>query len=72
MFNILDKKFSNDLLDIFVQTTVQQKFNKYLQKYKPDFIICTFPNWPIFIKNYISKYKKTFKTAIVVTDSIEI
>lgn len=50
----------------------QKKFNKFVDNYLPDYIICTFPNWPIFINNYLLTRKKYFKTAEIITDAIEI
>jgi processive 1,2-diacylglycerol beta-glucosyltransferase len=71
-FNLLDQEFTNEILDIIFKSIYQKKFNEIVMDFKPDFIICTFPNWPALIRNYCKVNKKTFKTWVVVTDAIEI
>ncbi|MDD2487180.1 MAG: hypothetical protein PHS92_02340 [Candidatus Gracilibacteria bacterium] len=71
-FNLLDQEFTNELLDIIFKSIYQKKFNEIVDSFNPDYIICTFPNWPAFIRNYCKTNEKTFRTAVIVTDSIEI
>ncbi len=71
-FNLLDNEFTNEVLEIYLKNAFQKKFSEYINKYKPNYIIITFPNWPVFIKNYLAKHKKTFKSWMIITDSIEI
>ncbi|MDD4530402.1 MAG: hypothetical protein PHO80_02530 [Candidatus Gracilibacteria bacterium] len=69
---IIDKKITNSLIDLNLQITTQKKFNKEIEKYKPNYIICTFPLWPLLIKNYLKNHKKTFKVGVIATDTLNI
>lgn len=71
-FTLLDQQFTNEILDLIFKSVYQKKFNEFLLKSNPDYIINTFPNWPIFLKNYCKIYGKTFKTWTIITDAIEI
>ncbi|EKE28630.1 MAG: Monogalactosyldiacylglycerol synthase [uncultured bacterium (gcode 4)] len=71
-FTLLDQQFTNEILNMIFKSIYQKKFNKFVDNYLPDYIICTFPNWPIFINNYLLTRKKYFKTAEIITDAIEI
>lgn len=71
-FNILDTEITNELLNLIFKSIYQKSFNCLIQKFNPDYVICTFPNWPIFLKNYLSKQEKTFRIWVIVTDAIEI
>lgn len=71
-FNLLDQEFTNELLNLLFKSVYQKKFNEIIDEFNPDYVICTFPNWPVFIRNYTLKNKKTFKSAVIITDSIEI
>lgn len=71
-FNVLGKEIVNDMIDLYCKSFSQKWFDKMLTDYNPDYIICTFPIWQYFIKNYIKKHKKTFKVWVVITDAIEV
>ena len=71
-FTLLDQQFTNEILDIIFKSVYQKKFDEIVDSYQPNNIICTFPNWPIFIKNYLKKRTKKFKIGVVITDAIEI
>jgi len=59
-FNLLDQEFTNELLNLLFKSVYQKKFNEIISEFRPDYVICTFPNWPVFIRNYALKNKKTF------------
>lgn len=71
-FTLLDQQFTNEILNIIFKSIYQKEFNDIVNNIKPDYIICTFPNWPIFINNYCNLYGKKFTTCSIITDAIEI
>lgn len=71
-FTLLDQQFTNEILDIIFKSIYQNKFNQFLEECNPDYIICTFPNWPIFLNNYYKTHKKIAKIWVIITDAIEI
>jgi len=71
-FTLLDQQFTNEILNIIFKSIYQKEFNDIVNDIKPDYIICTFPNWPIFINNYCNLYGKKFTTCSIITDAIEI
>lgn len=71
-FNMLDKQITNEILNVIFKSIYQKHFNELMDEFHPDYVICTFPNWPIFLNNYINFRRKYFKTAVIITDAIEI
>lgn len=69
---LFEIKLYQKLFWIYINLFYQKSFDKILQEYKPDYIINLFPDWIKFLKNYFLKFKKTSKTATIITDAINI
>lgn len=71
-FNIFDDAIVKRFLYGIKYPVFQSRFDKFINTYNPDLVISVFPFWQGFIKHYLKKYEKTFKTGVFITDSIKI
>ncbi len=71
-FNIIDDATVKRFLYGIKYPIFQSRFDDFVQTYEPDVVLSVFPFWQGFIKHYLKKYEKTFKTGVFITDSINI
>lgn len=68
-FDMLDTRFVNAALDLMVKGLPHDDFDRIIDAFSPDYVVATFPHWPIFLKDYERRKGKKFKSGVVVTDA---
>lgn len=68
-FDLLDTRFANAALDLLVKGLPHNAFDRVMDASRPDFVVATYPHWPVFLKDYARRKGKNFKAGVVVTDA---
>lgn len=71
-FNIFDDNTVKRFIYGIKYPFLQSKFDDFINSFEPDSVISVFPFWQGFIKHYIKKNGKNFKTWVFITDAIKI
>jgi len=71
-YAFVDTKFMTAVTKKGFALTSQKDFDRYMEEYQPDQVICVFPNWWGFLDNYFRHHEKKCVTSMIITDSVRI
>ncbi len=68
-FELLDTRVANAVMELVMTGLSHKQLDRAMNSYRPDFVVATFPHWPMLLRKHAKEFGKRFRMGVMVTDA---